>query len=75
MINGSKQWKMIEFKYENMVYKAWEPGNQIGGYSLINVDSVDLLKFPKIASVPWSYVEVNAGDCLFVPKSKYVYVA
>jgi hypothetical protein len=62
---------MIEYKYEKMIYKAWEPEYEIGGYSLIDVDSVDLIKYPKVKDVPWSFVTVNAGDCLFVPKSKF----
>ena len=62
---------MIEYKHENMIYKAWESEREIGGFSLIDVDAVDLKKYPKIAEVPWSYVEINAGDCLFLPKSKW----
>ncbi|CAB4006791.1 Hypothetical predicted protein [Paramuricea clavata] len=71
LYNGTKEWKMIEYKYEKMIYKAWEPEYEIGGYSLIEVDSVDLIKYPKVKDVPWSFVTVNAGDCLFVPKSKF----
>ena len=61
---------MIEYKYEKMIYKAWEPEYEIGGFSSIEVDAVDLIKYPKIKDVPWSFVTVNAGDCLFLPKSK-----
>ena len=61
---------MIAYKYENMIYKAWEPEREIGGYSLIDVDAVDLIKYPKVGDVPWSYVQIDAGDCLFLPKSK-----
>lgn len=39
-----------------------------GGYSLINPEKVDLVKFPKILQIPrWYYTEVNAGDCLYLP--------
>ncbi|KAJ7393736.1 hypothetical protein OS493_003395 [Desmophyllum pertusum] len=41
------------------------------GFSRINVLKVDLLKYPKVAEVPWSIVTINAGDCLFLPKSYY----
>lgn len=61
---------MIEYKYENKIYKAWEPEYEIGGYSLLDVESVDLIKYPEVKDVPWSFVTVNAGDCLFLPKSK-----
>ncbi|XP_028411093.1 uncharacterized protein LOC114533693 [Dendronephthya gigantea] len=71
LYNGTKEWKMIEYKYEKMIYKAWEPEYEVGGYSLLQVDSVDLIKYPKVKDVPWSFVTVNAGDCLFLPKSYY----
>ena len=70
LYNGTKEWKMIEYKYEDKIYKAWEPPQMVGGYSRINVQSVDLLKYPKVSEVPWSFVTVHAGDCLFLPKSK-----
>lgn len=71
LYNGTKEWKMIEYKYEDKIYKAWEPPQMVGGFSRINVLKVDLLKYPKVAEVPWSFVTVNAGDCLFLPKSYY----
>ncbi|EDO34398.1 predicted protein [Nematostella vectensis] len=71
LMNGTKVWKMIEYKYEDKIYKAWEPPEMIGGFSKINVQNVDLLKYPKVAEVPWSLVTINAGDCLFLPKSYY----
>ena len=70
LYNGTKEWKMIEYKYENKIYKSWEPEYEIGGYSLLDVQSVDLIKYPEVQNVPWSFVTVNAGDCLFLPKSK-----
>lgn len=71
LYNGTKKWKLIEYKYEDKIYKAWEPPQMVGGFSRINVLSVDLLKYPKVSEVPWSFVTVNAGDCLFLPKSYY----
>lgn len=71
LYNGTKEWKMIEYKYEDKIYKAWEPPQMVGGYSRLNVHAVDLLKYPKVSEVPWSFVTVHAGDCLFLPKSKW----
>lgn len=70
LYNGTKEWKMIEYKYEDKIYKAWEPDREIGGFSRINPIEVDLIKYPKVAEVPWSFLTINAGDCLFLPKSK-----
>lgn len=70
LYNGTKEWKLIEYKYEDKIYKAWEPPQNVGGFSRINIQQVDLLKYPKVSEVPWSIVTINAGDCLFLPKSK-----
>jgi hypothetical protein len=69
LLNGTKQWKMIEYKYEDKINKAWEPPEMIGGYSKVNVKKVDLIKNPMISEVPWCNLTINAGDCLFLPKS------
>ena len=71
LLNGTKEWKLIELKHEKSVYKAWEAAPSYGGYSKINVHSVDLLKYPKVANVPWQYSRLEKGDCLFLPKSMY----
>lgn len=70
LYNGTKEWKLIENKYEEKIYKYWEPDREIGGFSRINPEKVNLIKYPKVAEVPWSFVTVQAGDCLFLPKSK-----
>ena len=72
LYNGTKEWKLVEYKYEEKIYRFWEPGREIGGFSRINPEKVDLIKYPKVAEVPWSFVTVHAGDCLFLPKSKSV---
>lgn len=71
LINGTKEWKLIELQQEKNIYKAWEAAPAHGGYSKINVHSVDLLKYPKVANVPWQYSKLDKGDCLFLPKSMY----
>ena len=71
LINGTKEWKLIEYKYEKEIYKAYEPGDPGGGYSRINVTHVDMIKYPKISQVPWNFTVINKGDCLFLPKSMY----
>lgn len=43
-------------------------GTPYGGFTLINVNKVDLKRFPKMKEVPWYYANVTAGDCLFLPK-------
>lgn len=33
----------------------------------INVDKVDLQRYPNVANVPWYKAVVDEGDCLYVP--------
>ena len=71
LMNGTKEWKLIEYKYEKSIYKAWEPEREIGGYSRVNPEKVDLSKYPKIATVPWMFTILHSGDCLYLPGSMY----
>nr|XP_002737651.1 PREDICTED: uncharacterized protein LOC100368900 [Saccoglossus kowalevskii] len=71
LVSGTKQWKMVENKYEPLIYRSWEPERAIGGISLINVSSVDMIKHPNIAKVRWSNFTIHAGDCLYLPRSYY----
>eukprot|EP00794_Sanderia_malayensis_P019472 gene19472-21395_t len=71
LINGTKEWKLVPYKLEQDLYKAYEEGSPHGGYSRINVRSVDMEKYPKIATLPYYNVTVHGGDCLFLPKSCY----
>ena len=71
LMNGTKEWKLVEYKYEKSIYKAWEPEREIGGYSRIHPEQVDLLKYPKVATVPWMFTTLNGGDCLYLPGSMY----
>ena len=71
LMNGTKEWKFIEYKYEKRIYKAWEPEREVGGYSRVNPEKVDLIKYPKVATVPWMFTTMNAGDCLYLPGSMY----
>ncbi|XP_076445161.1 bifunctional peptidase and (3S)-lysyl hydroxylase JMJD7-like [Babylonia areolata] len=38
-----------------------------GAYSDIDVDSVDLKKYPQLADAEFYHVHVKAGDCLYIP--------
>ncbi|XP_070560529.1 bifunctional peptidase and arginyl-hydroxylase JMJD5-like [Ptychodera flava] len=71
LLSGTKNWKMVENKYEKLIYKAWESERQIGGYSTINATKVDLLNQPMVRYVRWANLTINAGDCLFLPASYY----
>lgn len=38
-----------------------------GSYCGVDVDSVDMKKYPGLGEVPWYSAKVEAGDCLFIP--------
>ncbi|XP_030842973.1 uncharacterized protein LOC100889833 [Strongylocentrotus purpuratus] len=65
---GTKDWIFIDSKHEDMIPIADEETEAYGGYAVLNPDSVDLEKFPKFADVPWTYGNVTAGDCIFLPR-------
>lgn len=74
VLNGTKEWKLIELQYNDYVYQSWEGPLEagFGGFSLINPDSVDAKEYPKIGKLPrWQFVTINAGDCLFVPSQMW----
>ena len=37
------------------------------GYSQVDVEAVDMLKFPKLQQIPWYSAKLKKGDCLFIP--------
>ena len=40
-------------------------------FGRIDVDKVDLVKFPKWKDVEWWYVDLDAGDCVYIPSNWY----
>lgn len=71
LLNGTKNWILIDPVHEEMLPVAIEPGTPYGGFTLIDVQKVDLMKFPKFRDVPWYYANISAGDCLFLPKGHW----
>lgn len=71
LFNGTKRWKLVHNKYEKFIHKTWEPSREIGGHSDIDVNEVDLLKYPNITKIRWSDYTLKAGDCIFLPKGYY----
>jgi len=38
-----------------------------GGYASVDVEKVDMYKYPTLQKLPWYNVIMNAGDCLYIP--------
>ncbi|XP_066296269.1 uncharacterized protein [Branchiostoma lanceolatum] len=69
LLNGTKDWILIDPEHEVNVPMAEEAVSEYGGFSLINVDGVNLQRYPDFAKVPWWYANITAGDCLWLPYS------
>ncbi|KAL9958610.1 hypothetical protein ACROYT_G035650 [Oculina patagonica] len=67
IFNGTKDWLLVHPDQTDLVYMSDDSKFEWGGYSEINVDSIDLEEFPKIKDVHYSKVTMNKGDCIFMP--------
>ena len=38
-----------------------------GEYCGVDVDKVDMIKYPSLQSIPWWSAHLIAGDCIYVP--------
>lgn len=38
-----------------------------GDYCSVNVDQVDMFKYPSLQNLPWWSARLEPGDCLFIP--------
>ncbi|XP_071955296.1 bifunctional peptidase and (3S)-lysyl hydroxylase Jmjd7-like [Antedon mediterranea] len=63
LYSGKKEIIFIDYKYrENVTLDKF-----LGGYSSVDIDEVDLLKYPGLTQVEFHYAEMSAGDCIFIP--------
>ena len=38
-----------------------------GDYCSVNVDKVDMFKYPSLQNLPWWSAHLEQGDCMFIP--------
>ncbi|XP_064608195.1 bifunctional peptidase and arginyl-hydroxylase JMJD5-like [Liolophura sinensis] len=64
LIRGDKEFVMIDpLLYGDKV----DMDHPEGSYSDVDVDAVDYTKYPGLAEVEFVYVNMTAGDCLYIP--------
>ncbi|XP_035668201.1 bifunctional peptidase and arginyl-hydroxylase JMJD5-like isoform X1 [Branchiostoma floridae] len=63
LFEGSKELFMVDRKE----YKHIDIDHQEGSFSGVDVEKVDLHKYPGLKDVPWYNATMEAGDCLFIP--------
>ena len=82
VLSGSKRIALIDRKFNVLLknkrmgwwriedYASRQEGSEhgYGQFSKgVDVDAVDLLKYPGWSTVPWFEANVSAGDCLLIP--------
>ena len=67
VVNGTKDWIMIDNNQTEDVYFVPSGRYEMGGLSPIDVERVDLDEFSRFRRVRYGRVSVHAGDCLFIP--------
>ncbi|CAB4003102.1 Lysine-specific demethylase 8 [Paramuricea clavata] len=66
LLNGTKDWILIDPKHEDKIPIA-QGDKGYGGFAVLDVNSVNLIKYSDFQHVPWQYANITAGDCLFLP--------
>ncbi|XP_062615094.1 bifunctional peptidase and arginyl-hydroxylase JMJD5-like [Saccostrea cucullata] len=72
LIDGEKYFVMIDKKHKAEVEADGWIEN--GAYSKVDVEKVDLNRFPKLRDLPWYEIKMQKGDCLFIPYKWYHHV-
>ena len=61
---------MIHFIYFNLQIPVADGDRGYGGFATLDVESVNLIKYPKFKDVRWKHANMTPGDCLYLPYSK-----
>ncbi|XP_056021082.1 bifunctional peptidase and arginyl-hydroxylase JMJD5-like isoform X2 [Ostrea edulis] len=69
LLEGSKDFYLVDSEQADLVERRhW---NKAGGYSEVDVEQVDMFRFPEFQNLPWWKSSLTPGDCLFIPKDWY----
>nr|XP_022304685.1 lysine-specific demethylase 8-like [Crassostrea virginica] len=64
---GRKDFIIIDEKYKDNFQYQENYKNSGSGRSTMDVDRVNMYKFPEIANTPWHHATLTSGDCILVP--------
>ncbi|CAH1250906.1 KDM8 [Branchiostoma lanceolatum] len=67
MISGTKDWFLIEKE----VTEKWQLHHDDGEEIAVDVERVDMYRYPALRNIPWWSARVPPGDCLYVPQGWY----
>ncbi|XP_062616630.1 lysine-specific demethylase 8-like [Saccostrea cucullata] len=69
LLDGTKDVYLIDSGQGDLVEKRhW---NEAGAYSEVDVEHVDMFRFPEFQSIQWWKSSLNSGDCIYIPKDWY----
>lgn len=63
MISGVKEWFIVDLEHSKLI----DMNHEEGDYCSVNVDQVDMFKYPSLQNLPWWSARLEPGDCLFIP--------
>ncbi|XP_062515381.1 uncharacterized protein LOC134190860 [Corticium candelabrum] len=66
---GRKDWILIDRQYTHLVPLTSGQTGSFSAFALLDIEKINLKKYPDFANVPWRYANLTAGDCLFLPYS------
>lgn len=72
VVSGLKDWILIDRVYRDKMDMVVGREAQGSGFSHLNVDSINEDINPEVWDVPWQYVTLQSGDCLYLPH-KYLH--
>ncbi|XP_046562649.1 bifunctional peptidase and arginyl-hydroxylase JMJD5-like [Haliotis rubra] len=69
VLDGTKELIFIDWKHSEQV--TADGYHEDGSYSDVDVDKVDMHKFPRLQEVPVYKAVLHKGDCLYIPYQWY----
>lgn len=72
LLDGEKKLVLIDKTYKTMVEEyGWV---EDGSYSLLDVDFVDPALYSGISRAPWTQINMEKGDCVYIPYKWYHHI-
>lgn len=72
LLDGKKKLVLIDKMYSDMI--TADGFVEAGTYSLVDVDGVDPIRFPGVMNAPWYQINMEKGDCVFIPYKWFHYI-
>ncbi|XP_035662494.1 bifunctional peptidase and arginyl-hydroxylase JMJD5-like [Branchiostoma floridae] len=70
MVSGTKDWFLLEKHVNEKLNLHHDDGEEIA----VDVERVDMYRYPALSIIPWWSAKVPPGDCLYVPQGWFHHV-